>query len=148
MTNIHDPIYESSGQKGSIDSISVTFWNSLFDLPGASEPAESAMDVGLLRLAQCDVRPEHRDHFIDVQQGIWNPGMAETGAILGGIFCESRDDRNRFLVCSYWTTASDHSDYRKRVFPGLYSRAKAERDCDAVTGWAAATESGWRVTPS
>ena len=148
MHHAHDPIFESGGQKGTYESSSVKVWHHLFDILGSCADMQAAMErAGLLRIARCQLRNDRHEHFIDVQQSIWNPGMVGAGKMLAGVFCHSRRDEDQFLVCTLWRSETDHRHYVEQVFPELRRRAEVERDCASITGWIVALEPMWTVTP-
>jgi len=77
MTEVHDGVFAASGQTGTYGSSDVSLWSRVLDVPGRLENMPSAVDDGrFLRIALCRLKPDRREHFIDAQHTIWNPGMA------------------------------------------------------------------------
>lgn len=146
MLEAHDPVFENNGQKGSYDASSVSLWDRRVDIPGSVAAMPPAIDgAGFARIAHCVVRRDRVEHFIDVQQRTWNPGMAGAGGMLAGAFSRSREDDRRFLVCTLWRSAGDHGAYVKDVFPDLRRRAEVERDCESLTGYLVPLLPAWTV---
>ena len=149
MLEAHDLVFENNGQKGSYDASSVSLWDRLFDIPGSVTAMPPAIDgAGFARIAYCVVRRDRVEHFIEVQQRIWNPGMAGAGGMLAGAFSRSREDQRRFLVCTLWRSAVDHRAYVDDVFPYLPRRAEFERDCESLTGYVVPLLPTWTVRSS
>jgi len=149
MAGVHDEIFASSAQGGTYSSSEVTRWTRLMDMPGDVPDLPAAVIGGaFVRIAVCDLQPGRREHFIEVQQTIWNLGMAGAGGLLAGVFCESEESPDRFLVCTLWRSEADHTHYRKMVFPNLRVRAVVDLDCASVRGLLARIEPTWRVVPS
>ncbi len=148
MTDVHDGIFAGSGQKGTYESSDVSLWNRVLDVPGHFETVFSAVDDGFfLRIALCRLKPDRREHFIDAQKTIWNPGMASAGGMKAGVFCESTMSPDRYMVCTLWGSESDHRHYREGPFHELRRRAEVEVDCESVLGLLAGVEPSWRVPP-
>ncbi len=148
MSDVHDSIFESGGQKGTYALSEIALWDRLFDIRGAYADVGAAFTAaGLIRIARCNVFPDRCEHFVDVQQSVWNPGMADAGGMLAGLFCRSRRDVRQFLVCTLWQSEDEHRRYIERVLPGLRLRAEVQRDCDSVTGWMVPIERSWTVSP-
>ena len=119
MSEVHDTIFKTHGQEGSYESISVSLWDRKFPIPGVAGQATDAIESGrLIQVARYHVKPARQKHFIQVQHEVWSPGMAAAGGMLGGVFTQSREDKNRFLVCTLWQSQGDHDNYREKVFPG------------------------------
>lgn len=148
MADVHDDVFASSAQDGTYSSSEVTRWARVLDIPGDVQDLPLAVAGGaFLRIARCDLKPGRREHFIEAQQTIWNPGMAGAGGLLAGVFCESEESPNRLLVCTLWRSEADHTRYREGVFHDLRARAEVDLDCASVRGHLARIEPAWRVTP-
>ncbi|MEE8170736.1 MAG: DUF4937 domain-containing protein [Phycisphaerae bacterium] len=147
MANLHDRIFESNEQQGTYDGGAVTLWDRRLPIPGAADSMGRAIgDVRFVRIARCQVRPDRMDHFVHVQQTVWNPGMAAAG-MLHGAFCRARNDEHAFLVCSLWPSEADHRRYREGVFHDLRRQAEPDRDCTSISGALVTIENAWQVTP-
>ena len=146
IRDVHDTIFDANDQCGSCSAIEVTRWKRLFDIPG-ERPAmpEAIAESGLLRVARCTVRGEREDHFVEVQQRLWNPAMAAAGGMLAGAFSVSDTDPHQYLVCTLWRSEDAHRRYVAEDLPGLRDRAEVEIDCEALTGYAMPLEKAWVV---
>ena len=148
MTDVHDGVLAASGQKRTYGSSDISLWNLVLDVPGRSENMPSAVDDGLfLRIALCRLKPDRREHFIEAQKTVWNPGMASAGGMQAGVFCESSLSSDRYMVCTLWGSETDHRHYREGPFHDLRRRAEVEVDCESVLGLLATVEPSWRVLP-
>lgn len=149
MSDVHDTIFKAHGQEGSYESISVSLWDQKRSIPGSAGQATDAIEPGrVIQIARCRVKPARQNHFIQVQQEVWSPGMAAAGGMLGGVFTASREDEDRFLVCTLWQSEDNHRNYQEKVLPGLERRAQADRDADSVAGLTVTVEPAWRVPAS
>ncbi len=149
MDNIHDAIFAAHGQQGSYASSDVTLWQRELDIPGSSGSIANAItQAGLIRMVLCELKPGRRNHFVQIQRDIWNPGMAASGGLLDGAFSRHCDDEDRFSVCSLWRSESDHQRYRETEFHECRRAAHVEDDCASVTGMVVRCESSWKVVPA
>lgn len=149
MRGIHDSIYDESGQRGSYSAIDVSKWRRRFDIPGERiTMPEAIAEAALLRVARCTVRPERVDHFLDVQQGLWNPAMAAAGGVLAGVFSVGETDPQQFLVCTIWRSVDAHARYATEDLPRLREDSEVETDCCGLTGYAVPVEPAWIVASS
>jgi len=146
MREVHDDIFTTNDQRGSYSTIDVTRWRRLFDIPGerAAMP-EAIADAAFLRVARCTVRPKRVDHFVDVQQRLWNPAMAAAGGMLAGAFSVSDAGPHQYLVSTLWQSADAHRSYVTECLPRLRDRSEVEVDCEALTGYAVPLETAWIV---
>ncbi|MCH8148328.1 MAG: DUF4937 domain-containing protein [Planctomycetes bacterium] len=148
MTDVHDDVFAVSGQQGTYGTSEVSLWNRIFDVPGRFENMPSAIDDGLfIRVALCRLKPARREHFIDAQETIWNPGMASAGGLQAGVFCQSSVVSDHSMVCTLWGSEADHRHYREGPFHDLRRQADVEADCESVSGLLASVETSWRVPP-
>ncbi len=148
MSEVHDSVFDVNGQKGTYSSGHVDRWQMVLPMPGErGSLSESIEDAGLIRIAHCRVKPSRFDHFIEVQQSIWNPGMASSGGMLAGAFNRHLEDETQFLVCTLWRSEADHRHYCSVNFPDLHRRAEVGQDCDDVFGMIVHIENAWDVAP-
>ena len=146
MRDLHDRIFDGSGQRGTYDSIDVSLWGSVLSIPGSASSLSAGIEsADAVRLARCRVRMDRVDHFIEVQRTIWNPGMAASGGMLIGQFSESSGPEHEFLVCTLWQDLDAHRHYRNGVFTDLRRQAEVDRDCEATVGSIISVVDAWRV---
>jgi hypothetical protein len=106
MEGRHDQVAADSGQAGTYQAIEVATGESELTMPGAARTLAGAVSAGVfLRVADCQVRPERREHFVAAQRETWLPGMAAADGMLGGLF--SRPGDYRYLVTTWWSSAGD-----------------------------------------
>lgn len=145
MREHHDPLYDASGQRGTYEWSHVSKWERRLAMPGASKDISQAVaDAGFIRLAHGRVKPARGKHFMDVQERIWNPGMA-AARVLAGVFCRRVDAHDEFLVCTLWRSQQDHQAYKQKHFPALREQADVDRDCVSVGGVLVCVDPAWRV---
>ena len=149
MSDVHDSIFNANDQRGSYGAIDVTRWRRLLDIPGERATMPAAIAGGaLLRLAHCTVRGERVDHFIEVQQRLWNLSMAAAVGMLAGAFSVSDSEPRQYLVGTLWRSEDAHARYVTEDLPGLRDRSDVEIDCESLTGYAVPLEEAWGVTPA
>ncbi|BBH67915.1 DUF4937 domain-containing protein [Actinoplanes sp. OR16] len=139
MDGAHDRI--AAAQAGTFGDISVRVLDQRLGI-AAGLPAGLA-GSSLLRLAHCRVRGHRRDHFVQMQALVWNPGMAASGGMRGGVLAEGAEAE--FLVVSGWETAADHQRYLDERFHRLREAADPAADLEAITGDLIDIEPGWTV---
>jgi heme-degrading monooxygenase HmoA len=139
MDGPHDRI--AAAQLGTFDNIQVRVFRQRLGI--ASGLPAGLAGSSLLRVAHCNVRKHRRDHFVQVQTEVWNPGMATSRGMRGGVFSERTEAE--FLVLSAWETAADHQRYLDHRFSELRNRAESAGDLDAITGDLVELEPSWTV---
>ncbi|NEE03119.1 DUF4937 domain-containing protein [Phytoactinopolyspora halotolerans] len=128
MAGAHDEL--AAAQRGTYGDVQTDLFYHVLDI--ASPLPTQLTAAGAVRLAHCFVRAERTEHFVDVQQRVWNPGMESVPGMLGGGF--SRSSPTEFLVLTLWHTLADHQRYVERVFPDLRVRSGAADDLASITG--------------
>jgi hypothetical protein len=139
MAGAHDRI--AAPQVGAYDDLRVRVFDQRLDIAHGL-PAGFA-GASVLRLAHCRVRAHRRDHFVQVQADVWNPGMAASPGMRGGVFAEGSEAD--FLVLSAWQTIADHQHYLDERFHRLRETARSTADLDAITGDLVDLEPSWTV---
>lgn len=146
MENLHDPIFERGGQRGTYAGISVLACRFVFDVPGSLDCVTVALGrAKVLRVADCILKPNRNESFLKRQQTVWNPGMKQAPGMLAGVLGQVRDAENRFLVVTAWTDLSAHQAYVTERLPRLKDLARVETDVERLTGKIVALEDGWNV---
>lgn len=129
-------------------SIDVALLDGVMEMPGRfARMSDAPPEARFLRAADCTVRPDRIERFVETQHSVWRPGMAEAGGMLAGAFWSFRDRRDRFLVITLWTSEGAHADYVHTRFPLLRERARPGDDLVAVTGHAFSLVPEWTVIP-
>lgn len=148
MERTHDAVVGETSQDQTYHSCQVVLAKDLFDMGGEASGMRKAIAAGhVLRVADCAVFPERRDHFIDVQQSVWAPAMAGAPGQLGGLFSCANDDACRFLVTTFWCDESCHDAYVRECVPRLRSAAEVTVDLSRIVGRVVRLESDWCVMP-
>jgi hypothetical protein len=137
MEQRHDQVFGDSGQQRTYRSIEVATGESELTMPGTLGKG------ALLRVADCQVRPERREHFVTVQREVWIPRMAVAEGMLGGLF--SRLGEDRYLVTSGGAAADAHRRYGQEDVPALRDTAGAGDDLVSLRGYAVPLEPEWLV---
>ncbi|WP_129663239.1 DUF4937 domain-containing protein [Phytoactinopolyspora endophytica] len=128
MAGPHDDL--AADQRGTYTSAHAGMFDHQRDI---ARPLPARLTAaGAIRVAHCFVRPERVEHFVDVQQRVWNPGMEMAEGMLGGSF--SRQAENEFLVVTLWRSVADHQRYVEQMFPDLRVRSGAADDLASITG--------------
>jgi hypothetical protein len=140
MAHIHDEL--AAAGSGTYESIEVRLLERRLTI--AAQPAADPLRGGVARLAHCHVRTSRRDHFVQAQAEVWNPGMAAAPGMLGGLFAERADAE--FLVLTSWRSDADHDLYRRERFAALRDQAGAPDDLEQISGDLIDLEPEWTVT--
>ena len=139
MAGPHDAI--ASAQQGTFEMLAARVFEHRLDVKVGFEPHFA--DADLLRVALCKVRPERVDHFVQMQQRVWNPAMAGSPGMLRGYFGQGADDD--FLVLSMWNTATERGKYREGAVSRLSERAELDDDVLSVAGDVVDVVKAWTV---
>ncbi len=76
MNSVHDKVFEGNAQENTYESISVSLFDAVLDMPGLHENLVASLSEGrYLRVADCNVKPDHINHFVTVQRELWIPAM-------------------------------------------------------------------------
>lgn len=148
MASLHDRIVDENRQAETYHSIRVGYFDGLLEMEGqAASLVEAVSNGALLRIADCEVRPERIRHFESVQQSVWLPAMKQAGGMLGGMFSQAANGANRYLVSTFWDTTEHHDRYRNNEVPLLRKKASVTDDLQNITGRQIVLEKLWRVIP-
>ena len=142
MGGAHDRI--AAAQTGTFDGLRVHVFDQRLGI-GRGFPAGLA-GASLLRLAHCHVPEHRRDHFVQMQADVWNPGMAASPGMCGGVFAAGAE--GEFLVLSAWEATADHQSYLDERLHQLRDAARSVVDLDAITGDLVDLEPLWTVLGS
>ncbi len=154
MENVHDTIYEKSGQKETYHSIDISFYRKVMDIPGEARDFQSSiMGAKWLRMANPLIYRERVRHFEEVQKKVWNPGMAAAGGMLGGVFARAEEVEQycekqmviRYLTASLWENDEAHMNYVRNHFPLLNLKAEVGRDIQHIEGKLVRLVETWSV---
>jgi heme-degrading monooxygenase HmoA len=146
MDNIHDQIFHKNNQKRSYESISVTLFESLFDIPGVyNEIYESLSKGKILRVADTTIYDNREQDFIKVQKEIWNPGMNKASGMYSGVFSKGTRTLNRYLVTTLWEDERSHQKYVETILPLLRHKAEVEKDISFILGRLILLDDKWSV---
>lgn len=145
MRKVHDDIFNRSRQGETYAHAAIARFDVSMTMNGVVENLTDAIrGAGFVRIAECDVRPERREHFIDAQCRIWNPAMRDAG-MRRGEFAVDIDRPNHFLVCSFWQDESSHARYAATAVPQLRTRAEVDLDCALVVSRSFVSQPAWVV---
>lgn len=148
MREVHDRVFETSGQSRTYRAIQVLLIDVLLDIEGSGPSLGTVLgDGGLLRVADCVLNPGRAAHFLQMQTSVWNPAMATAGGMLAGTFGSVCGEVNHYLVCTLWQDFGVHQAYVDKVLPALQDRAEIRLDLCRITGHMVQVEPSWRVMP-
>jgi len=143
---VHDAVTYKSGQVRTYHRMKIAFADGLIRMRGAGPTlAAAAREARLLRVADCRVRRARRNHFVDAQLNVWEPGMAECAGQLGGMFSVVEDTEDRFLVTTLWRDEDSHDRYVRDELPRLKDEARPEGDLRGIVGRKVRLEREWTV---
>lgn len=118
MKNLHDEIFFKNQQKKTYEAVSVTYFKSKLDMPGAANDLVDAIEKAkLVRIADCLVKTKKVRHFENVQKTIWIPEMKKAKGMLGGKFSLAEDKINRYLVTTFWDSVKNHRNHVEKNLP-------------------------------
>lgn len=142
MARSHDRL--ASSQAGTFKDAQVRLFDYRFDVKTGFEPRFT--DADLLRVALCRVHEARAEHYVLMQEKVWNPAMAGSPGMIRGLFGEAPgDEYNEYLVLSMWLSAAEHGKYRTERVERLALRAQTEADIAALTGDIVRLEPSWTV---
>ncbi|KAF2777102.1 antibiotic biosynthesis monooxygenase [Streptomyces sp. KO7888] len=142
MARSHDRL--ASAQVGTFKDAQVRLFDYRFDVKTGFEPRFT--DADLLRVALCRVHEERAEHYVLMQEKVWNPAMAGSPGMIRGLFGEAPGNGyNEYLVLSMWLSAAEHGKYRTERVERLALRAQTEADVAALTGDIVQLEPSWTV---
>lgn len=140
MARSHDRLHAS--QVGTYKDMRTLLFEYRFDVKTGFRPEFT--DADLLRVAHCRVHQERIDHYVLMQEKVWNPAMAGSPGMLRGAFAQSRSE-DEFLVLSMWNSAAEHGKYRTERIERLSLRAQTNADIAALDGDVIDLEPAWTV---
>lgn len=144
MQNIHDQIYFDNQQNLYYDSLSVNLFDSILLMKGRYKHFSRAIKhSSFLRVANCHIKNDRHNHFIEVQKNIWYPAMQEAG-MQAGLFSQ-RNDQN-FLVTTLWKDLEEHNHYQTTYLPELKERAGVGEDLESIEGYGVSIVPEWTVS--
>ena len=148
MANQHDRIVQKNEQESTYEAISVALFDGIIDIPGSQGRILDALAQGeAVRVADCNLRVGREKHFVGIQRDSWIPCMGRAEGMVGGVFCRSQVETDRYLVVTVWQDHASHQSYVKNIFPELRATARVEDDVEALLGHLISLESSWRVLP-
>ncbi|MEU1621822.1 YdbC family protein [Streptomyces sp. NPDC005722] len=139
MAGAHDRL--AAAQAGTYESLGVKLFEHRLDVKVGFRPRFA--DGDLLRLAHCKVRPDRVEHFVLMQEKVWNPAMAGSPGMLRGVFAQGPE--SDFLVLSMWDSTSEHAKYRDGSILRLSERADLDADVLTVAGDVVDLEQAWSI---
>ncbi|WP_420038009.1 YdbC family protein [Streptomyces sp. cg28] len=139
MARAHDRL--AAGQSGTYKDMQVRLFDYRFDVKTGFEPHFTDADV--VRVAHCRVHAERAEHYILMQQKVWNPAMAGSPGMVRGLFGAASDEE--FLVLSMWRSAAERGKYQVGGVERLSLRAETDADVSAVSGDIVRLEPTWTV---
>ena len=88
------------------------------------EVFSSIADGGhLLKIGDCRVKENSKEHFLLMQQSVWNLGMANTPGMNTGLVAESKGKSNRYLILTRWKNEEEYKAYEEHILPKLLNWA-------------------------
>ncbi|MBT9584736.1 DUF4937 domain-containing protein [bacterium] len=146
MNEIHDAVTDSNRQSGTYSDIAVEFFRPILSMPGQYQDLVTSVPHGkFLRAADCRVKEERTQHFLEVQTAVWIPAMSRSRGMLGGDFHVDEADESHFLVVTLWDSEENHEKYSRESVPKLRRQADVSKDLVGLIGSAVALENAWKV---
>jgi hypothetical protein len=148
MEEIHDGIVDRSGQRGSYEFIDVRLFEENIEIAGMAAGIPEVVErANYIRAALSHVKEAAVQHFADMQENVWNPGMQKSEGMLGGTFAFSQIQRNLCLLLTGWESEAVHRGYMEESFPKLLKMAETKHDVLELTGEKFKIEEQRRVCP-
>ncbi|MCX2969543.1 YdbC family protein [Streptomyces sp. TRM70308] len=140
MARSHDRLH--AAQVGTYRDMRTLLFEYRFDVKTGFRPEFT--DTDLLRVAHCRVRAERVEHYVLMQEKVWNPAMAGSPGMVRGVFGQAASE-DEFLVLSMWDSAAEHGKYRSDRIERLSLRAQTGADIAAVDGDVIDLQRSWTV---
>jgi heme-degrading monooxygenase HmoA len=147
MENDHDLITTQNQQDKTYNSISVKLFDKLLDIQH-QDIKQVLKNGNVLRMAECFVQPSREEHFVRMQKEVWNPKMAESTGMLGGIFAKGGSELYQYLVVTLWDELSSHHTYKTNDVPWLIEKSQVKKDTREIYGGLVLLEMKWKVDTS
>jgi hypothetical protein len=149
MAGAHDAIVRKNAQADTYDAIAVALFDAVGEMPGRCGGLPRALAVGtVLRIADCAVKDDRREHFLEVQRSVWMPGMAQAEGMLSGVLSQLRAANTRYLVATLREDREAHARYVGECLPRLGALAQVEQDVERLDAHLVQLEPPWRVLPT
>lgn len=146
MANAHDAVTSENHQADHYQDIEVRHFSVVSRMPGQRARLFDALSASrLLRIAECNVKPDRRNHFVRTQLDVWTPGMASAKGMFGGTFLRACADENHFFVITAWQDEELHQMYADHHLPSLRQRAAPDDDLVSMSGRRVVLEPNWTV---
>jgi heme-degrading monooxygenase HmoA len=146
MDHVHDQIFYKNEQKGTYESISVTLFESQFNIHGLyNEICDTLVKGKILRVADTIVYDNREEHFVEVQKEIWNLGMNKANGMNSGVFSKVIDATNRYLVTTLWRDEKSHQIYVDKTLPLLRDKSEIHKDIKSIQGRLVFLNDKWTV---
>ncbi|ODN43604.1 DUF4937 domain-containing protein [Piscirickettsia litoralis] len=87
----------------------------------------------VMRVAECTVKEDCVEHFLDAQRNIWAPGLKDAHALCAAVMHNINNPRHHFVV-SLWKDQKEHKNYTLRSLPVLRSQSEILKDVDFLWG--------------
>lgn len=144
----HDKIVRHNDQMGTYESIEVALLSPTYDMPGSRKSmTDSLQESCALRIADCFVKPDREEHFLEMQREVWIPTMCEAEGMLAGTFSKVEHEQCRYIVTTLWKSLELHDRYAQTSVPALREKANVAEDVEQLTGGLVSLSSDWLVLP-
>jgi len=168
MEDLHDDIASRTGQEATYRSIDVSLYDVLMEIPSLETGVDSRWKNGeilspsldgqagdprmqfssrVVRVGELELKPGRREHFLECQSRIWNPGMGDAPGMHGGFLGRAVEGDDRYLVVSFWESEAAHRAYVGERLPGLRDRSEIDLSVASSRGWIILREDSWTVLP-
>ena len=108
----------------------------------ANSLAEAVKKSSLLRIADCEVKPDKAEHFENMQKKVWIPGMQQTKGMLAGVFSKNNF---RYLVSTFWDNKESHTKYTEDNLSGLKAKINVANDITNIVEMKILLVDSWKV---
>lgn len=104
-------------------SYTTVLYEKAMDIPGEESiflyQDFSGGEHHLIKIGDIQVGEEQLEHFLLVQQSVWNMSMSHAPGMLTGMFAEALDQKQRFLVLTRWRSEQEYQAYENHLLPKL-----------------------------
>ncbi|TCS96423.1 DUF4937 domain-containing protein [Hazenella coriacea] len=148
MNIMHDQIYEKSGQSGTFEHLEVHLFEKWCNINGGrvEQVFVPCVQAGqTIRIADCLVKENHLEHYLMMQESVWNLGLGNAPGMVKGVFARSLTSLNRYLVLSCWRDQERYQIFAKRLLPELERWARSKEDLGSFQGKVFEIEQDWII---
>lgn len=145
MERFHDDLVEKNKQVNTYKNIVVNIYEEMGKI-GSRGIASLLSEGRILRVTECPVTAEAAQFFEEEQISLGNKLMNGEACMLGELLGRHKQDGQRYLVASLWSSYYSHRSYTEEVLPGLVEPLNVKGMTDYVVGNVIEIQTQWTIT--